>query len=188
LTIAQSVLLLDRDALHHDGIVERAVRNYPRGVTVEANVRIPLTRRDKQWFWLCLLEGDPPPHPEAGFEWVEFRTRQSACFRYPNANLGRFDASLGHLVVGSGPTLTIDLDPHLPSSDWFQVGLQARPDGAVSEYLNQAYVGAAPLRLVDMESSPLRVVLIGSSWETEALVKNLRVWEGARYAAGAIER
>ena len=77
--------------------------------------------------------------------------------------------------------MTVDLEPHLPSDDWFEVALQFRPDGVVSAWVNREHVGTSPLHLHELETTRWRLQLIGSSWETEVLVRNLRVWEGARY-------
>ncbi len=175
-----SVLLLEGDALYHDGLITREAHAFPRGVTVELEFRLPVNRRDKQWLFVCLVDGDLPDDPDAGFEYGDLQLRQRSCFRYPNTNLGNFDASKGILFARHQAVRTLDLSRHLPSDDWVHLTLEMRADGRTSAYLDREYVGTAPLHAANTPGSRWRILLFGTTWETETLVRNLVVWDGIR--------
>jgi DNA-binding SARP family transcriptional activator len=201
----ERVVLLAGDALHLDGILSREARAFPRGATVEVEFRLPLTRRDKQWFLLCLFDGDVAQGREAGAgrDWASGRDggaardvtaggdrvdltgaeiRDRPCLRYPRGELARFDPGALELRATSQfPGTKLDASHRLPSSDWVHVALGLRADGHLSAYLNRELVGSAPVRVQNGPDTRWRVLLLGSSWETEVLVRNLTVWEGLRY-------
>lgn len=178
----ERVLNLAGDALYRDGITTRRARSYPRGVTVELEFQLPLTRRDKQWFFLCLLESELPPDPDEGFERADLDRDQEICVRYPFGLLVSMDPAAADLRVVQGfPSKRLELNEPLPNDDWTHLAVQMRADGEVSVFVNRELVGTSPLRARNDTDTRWRILLIGSSWETEALARDLYVWEGPRY-------
>jgi DNA-binding SARP family transcriptional activator len=177
---SESVLLLDGDALYYDGLMGRKSFALPLGGTLEAEVRIPLTRRDKQWIFLCLVESEPPAS-DTGIELMDLPITQRSCFRYPAGALGSMRADQATIHARSAPNRTTVVSPHFPSDDWVHVAMQMRPDGETAFFVNREGVGTAPLRAENGPGTEWRVMLLGASWETQVLVRNLRLWEGTSY-------
>ncbi len=176
----ESVLLLDGDALYRDGVITRDPVTMPRGGTVELEFRMALTRPDKQWFHLCLVEGELPPEPDEGFELVEIQVAQMPCVRVPNGQFSRLDREAFRIVPEPGfADLTFRAPDHLPPDDWTQIALQLRPDGTLEVLLNRTPMATSPIR-VEPDTS-WRILLIGSSYETEVLARNVSIWDGPRY-------
>ncbi|TVR59262.1 MAG: hypothetical protein EA422_15275 [Gemmatimonadales bacterium] len=205
----ESVVLLDGDALYRDGVISAEAWPFPRGLTAEVEFRLPLTRTDKQWFFLCLAETDLPSASRggsgggsgaggsgagsgggsgggltgaSGFEHHDLPMRQEACFRYPRGFLSTFDPTRGTFEVATGfPQVGVDLSAHLPTDDWAHAALQMRADGTLTLLVNRTPVATSPLRLRNGANTEWRVVMYGSSWETEALVRNFTLWDEPRY-------
>lgn len=176
----QSVLLLDGDALYWDGIITAQAWQFPRGLTAEVEFQLPLSRNDKQWFFLCLAEVSLPM--SGSFERRDLPMRQEACFRYPSGSLSTFDPAKGTLEVAPGfPRMDMDLSPHLPTDNWTHAALQMRADGTLTLLVNRTPVATSPLRMRNGPDTEWRVMLLGSSWETEALVRDFTLWEEPRY-------
>lgn len=180
--VVGSYLLMPGDALYLDGIVTREAVALPRGGTLEAEFRLDLTRRDKQWFRICLLEGELPEDPESGFEHGEIHRIQDPCIRYPNGQFSEFREGHVRLTAVRGfPYQHVDAQPHLPSDDWRHVALQLRADGELTLLVEREPVATAPVRVDNSEGTRWHVLLIGAAWETELHVRNLRLWDGPRY-------
>lgn len=177
----ESVVLLDGDALYRDGIISAHGRPFPRGLTAEVEFRLALTRSDKQWFFFCLVDAQLPDQ-----EAIEHRNlvnhNQEACFRYPHGLLSTFDGTRGTFEISSGfPTVSVDLSAYLPTDDWTHVALQMRADGTLTLLVNRTPVATSPLRLRNTADTEWRVAMYGSSWETEALIRNFTLWDEPRY-------
>ncbi len=176
----ESVVLLAGDALYLDGIITAEDWAFPRGLTAEVEFRLPLTRRDKQFFFLCLVEVQLPT--QGTFERRELPTPQEACLRYPRGLLSSFDPTRGTFTVAAGfPQMVVDLSDHLPTDDWTHAALQMRADGTLTVLVNRTPVATSPLRLRNTADTEWRVALYGSSWETEALIRNFTLWDEPRY-------
>lgn len=176
----ESVVLLAGDALYWDGIMTAEDWASPRGLTAEVEFRLPLTRRDKQFFYLCLVEVQLPTH--GTFERRELPKRQEACLRYPRGLLSTFDPTRGTFAVASGfPQVAVDLSASLPTDEWTHAALQMRADGTLTVLVNRTPVATSPLRLRNTADTEWRVALYGSSWETEALIRNFTLWDEPRY-------
>lgn len=154
----------------------------PRGATLEAEFRLEINRGDKQWFFLCLLDGDPPPEADDGFEISDLAERQRSCFRYPAGSQSSLASDRGYFYADRRfSPLNVEIPGPLPTDDWTHAALQMRVDGRLSLYLNHIYVATHPLRLYNADDTRWRVLLLGSSWETDALARSVTLWEGERY-------
>ena len=60
------------------------------------------------------------------------------------------------------------------------MGLQVRQDGYAQLYLNRELVHSTQVRIPDFNERRWRVMLQGSSVDTELLVRDLVVWPRAR--------
>jgi len=116
------------------------------------------------------------------FERRDLPMRQETCFRYPSGSLSTFDPAKGTLEVAPGfPRMDMDLSPHLPTDNWTHAALQMRADGTLTLLVNRTPVATSPLRMRNGPDTEWRVMLLGSSWETEALVRDFTLWEEPRY-------
>jgi DNA-binding SARP family transcriptional activator len=178
----EQVLLLPGDALYRDGILSREARRFPRGLTAEVEFRLPLNRRDKQWFFLCLVESELPPDPDAGFELHDLPSLQQPCLRYPEGRLDTFDpTSVSATVVPGFAPMRLHVSDTLSTDDWTHLALQMRADGTLTYFVNRTPVGTSSIRVDNDPEVEWRILILGSSWETEALARNLLVWDGPRY-------
>ncbi len=85
-------------------------------------------------------------------------------------------ASLSYEVVVS---------PHLPSDDWVHLALQVRPDGFATVFVNREMVFQSEIRLEGHATAGWKIELAGASVDTELLIRNLTLWRGERFEAGA---
>lgn len=172
-------LRLRGDAKYNDGVVLLRPVPIERGLTVELEARLPLTRVDYQDLELCVV-GAPPGDVER--ETGHFRRPpvQRACLVYPVRNGSRFNPSSVGLNVSENPLLEAFLDS-VPGDRWFHVALEVRPDGGVSAYLDREKVLEAPVHL-RLEEVPLWTVMIAArTVGTTAHVRNLAAWTEPRY-------
>lgn len=171
----EPALELRGDGSFADGLLSKRFWDAQKGLTVELQFWMKLSRTDHQWIGLCLVEG---PHPSPGESTLEFppRFRQSQCFHYPGGELDRFDSR----AVTLGDYLRRFPDV-LPTDDWVHVGIQLDSDGETAFLLDRRIAFTLPT-LVDVgPGTRWRVMILGASEDTELLVRDLRVWEGARY-------
>lgn len=178
----QSVLLLAGDAMYYDGITTREALALPRGGTLEAEFSVRLTREDKQWFWLCLLDGGLASTDAHRIDYDEITIRQRPCVRFPIDSFSRLRSDgLSYTTQRWGGRLIVPTPDQLPTTDWTHVALQFRPDGELSIWVNREHAFTAPLHIENDPDTRWRALLVGASVDTEVLVRNVRLWDGPRY-------
>jgi hypothetical protein len=175
------VLSLNGDGSHHDGIMSRRAFALPRGAMLELEFRMAVTRRDRQRVIVCLEQTSPPASGELA-ELGNWLRHQTACVGYPHGELVKFRP--GEVVFGAnGAAAGVALPGELPPTDWTHLGLQVRPDGEVSLFVNHRRVAVAALRLDLGRDAVWRVNIGGSAVDTEALVRNVLLWDGPHFLA-----
>lgn len=205
----EPVLEMRGDGRHWDGILLREALPGMRGMTVELELRLLLTGRDRQWFRLCLFDGNLPGalveparedrSPEGGegsarteatdVYALRAEARQHPCLVYPN-HLGsrsvvdRTSVRIQHLLY---PNIFFPLSEPIPqnNSNWVHIALQLRADGELRVFVDRQAVGTSPILLRNDPDTRWRVGIFGAAVETEAYIRNLAVWEGVRY--GGVE-
>jgi hypothetical protein len=179
----ESVLELLGDGIYEDGILLREGLSGHHGVTLEAEVRLRLTRRDRQRVRICLFDGEVPELAEnRALEIFELRVRQMPCVLYPTGELAFQDTTRIRVRVHPSPvTGTIDVSEHLPFSEWTHLALQVGVDGNLEVLVNRDPVYTSPVRLFRDPPPQWRVLLLGSAVDTRVFVRNVAVWPGLRY-------
>ena len=177
------VLSMEGDALYRDGILTRDPILLPRGGTVEVEFRLALTRHDKQWFRLCLVDSALPHAPTdfdaPGLEWEGLSPRQAPCIRYPLDQFARMEDDGVEIQVQRGfGNHRAPAPGLLPSDDWVHLALQLRADGELSVWVEREHVFTGPVHLDTAPETGWRVAILGASYETELFVRDLRVRDG----------
>lgn len=172
-------LFLAGDGNSTDGLISRDTFALPRGATLEAEFRLPLSRSDGQQFVIGLGTGylDDRGDPSRSDDWVWTAEAEAG---YPLGDLQRADSTSLVLTV-DGADAVFSVPPHFTSSEWTHIALQVGPDGDVSLYVNREYVGSGLVRLPMRAGEAWRVILHGASVDTRLLLRNLVLWDGARY-------
>src|SRR5690606_27069407 len=149
----EPAVILAGDGNSTDGLISRDTFALPRGATLEAEVRLPLSRSDRQQFVIGLGAGY---HDDGGdLSRIDDRVwTAEAEAGYPLGDLQRADSTSLVLTV-NGANAVFSVPPHFRSSEWTHIALQVGPDGEVSLYVNRQYVGSGLVRL------PMRA---GAAW------------------------
>lgn len=178
-----NVLDFGGDGRYRDVIKSREVFSLQYGATLELEARLPLNRRDKQRFSVCLQEvrpGESGSGTEGEVEWVV--VGRDFCVQHPVGMLSKYRDDL--IFVRGAPYRVaheVDATPHLPSDDWIHVALQVRPDGIGSVILNREVVFETSYVLTGHDTSLWTITLDGAGVDTELLFRDITLWRGARY-------
>lgn len=199
------VLQLRGDGRHWDGILLRDPLPGMGGITVELDLKLPLTGRDRQWFRLCLFDGDlPDAVVDLGEEDHEVEkgadeegtgvtdvhslraaARQKPCLTYPNHQGSRsiVDRSTVRLNNILPPNVYFTLPEPIPleNKEWVHLVLQLRADGELRVLVDRVLVGTYPFLFRNEPETRWRVGIFGAAVETESFVRNLMAWDGSRY-------
>ncbi|MCA9739481.1 MAG: AAA family ATPase [Gemmatimonadetes bacterium] len=157
-----------------DGMRSRSSFRSARGLTLEARVRLPLTRRDRQRWELCLLP-DYAPAP----------TDAQVCLTYPTDELSKFDDLHATVRHQSGQPRFVPA-PELADGDWHHVALQVRADGEISAVVDRRVRRTARYRFPVGSEHDWRVLIAGHSVDTELHVRDLVLWQGIRYGVDGV--
>jgi DNA-binding SARP family transcriptional activator len=208
----EPVLELRGDGRYWDGILLKPPLPGARGLTVELELQLLLTGRDRQWFRLCLYDGrllgegaDPgEAHQDVGtaeqdgepevtdVDFLRAAARQHSCLMYPHyeasgAVLDRTRVFLDNLLI-RGISLPLPEPIPLESREWVHVALQLRADGELQAFVDRKLVGTSPFPLRNDREIGWRVGIFGAALETESYVRNLVVWGGIRYQVDESDR
>lgn len=173
------VLSLRGDGRYSDGIMTREPLVIGRGVTVELEFRMRLTRRAQQRLALALADVPGTERPPARLH----RTpRLSAVYlAYPASELLKFDPSTLGVSFRNGYEEHVRVPERLPSDEWVHVALQIDASGAVEVFVDRQPVLEPDIRLPTEAVESWHVVVGGAAVDTELFVRNLVVWESLRY-------
>jgi DNA-binding SARP family transcriptional activator len=141
-------LELRGDGRYRDYLQTGASYSLARGVTLEMEFRLRLTRTDRQHVALCLLEETP-----SGIRLARQGERRF-CFRYPYEENVKLRDDLGLVRAGDRDVdRPVDVSRWLPSDGWTHLALQIRPDGTASVFLDRELVERSEFQIgVDPES------------------------------------
>jgi DNA-binding SARP family transcriptional activator len=181
-----SVLFVHGDGNYMEFVASRESFEISQGATLEWDVQMPLSRTDRQRYYVCMF-ADPLeylPVPAGIALHSEVVRGESACWRYPSDENSRFDpleaaATIGPFSVGEWVRLPEDYS----SADWNRLSLQVLPDGSMEVYSNQALIHSTETTLSSMEGR-WRIFVGGVSVDTRLLVREVTLWSGARYGGG----
>lgn len=175
----RTVLHLRGDGSVSDGIISRESFRSPTGFTLEWEMKLPLSRTDRQSIGVCLARVDPPTAGDVR-NWSLWAPHSQSCFDYPKGYLARFRPDVGSLSTLYSPHL-FSTAPSLPSDEWVHAALQIRPDGTPAIFLNRRLVIEGDARLTGINEPGWRILMTGHSVETRLLVRNVVLWPSARY-------
>ncbi|MCU0649201.1 MAG: hypothetical protein MUF00_14475 [Gemmatimonadaceae bacterium] len=173
-------LLPNGDATYSSGVVARAGVPLGRGVGIEAEVEVPVTRLQWQNVAVALITGSDAM---IGTAFAPDRVAPGdaplfiACsVNYP---AGEGQSAADRLVVSGGQSVTIfGAAPEYARGVPFRIQLQALPDGrcvvAVDGKVLAVRQGAA------QPGALLRPHITGSAVGTEVRVRSVRMWTGVR--------
>jgi hypothetical protein len=171
-------LRLRGDEKYSDGLIYREPLPVPPGITVEAEIKIGITKYVHQNFVLCLRD----------IVWehtnIEIGTPASnaeACVTYPAREFEKMDRSRFALTVNPGRQVDFPAPEPIADDGWIHLALQVRADGLTSLVVNRQRIGTSP---VDLHTDPPRdwhILFHGTTVGTELFVRNLQVWPGERY-------
>jgi hypothetical protein len=172
------VLWLQADGVGLDGFRSRRSFDLSRGATFEAEYRLPLTRRDRQAFAICLSAQKDTLAGWTGHEASDVSER--VCASQPSGETARFDPASFVLSgrVFAAPLLRPDL---LPADDWTHLALVVAPDGHARLLINREEVAQLPYLLRLDPRARWHAKVYGRSVDTQLLVRNLVLWDGMRY-------
>lgn len=175
----ESVLSAGGDAVWLDAI--RSVQTFApdRGLTAEVQFRLPLTdRMDRQIIQICLVDGEAVvttnSGPGAG-GWATY------CVAYPQGELSSFARDAVRLHGWNKGWILGLPAPGLGGEEWNSLGLQLRPDGRFSAIVNGVEAGVFPEPVEVPAGARFNLLIIGRAEDTELLLRNVTVREGARY-------
>jgi hypothetical protein len=172
----ETALFLKGDGRYMDFIWSRRGFSLQHGTTLEAEFRLPITRKDRQRVGVCLEE---VPRGEIREPYEPNGAR--VCFRYPVSENAKRRDDLGIVTVGQSLWgYEVDVSTHLPSEEWVHLAMSVRPDGRVTIFLGREVVFLSEQRLAIRPDRVWRIQLSGSSVDTELLVRNLTIWRGER--------
>ena len=166
-----------RDGLHRDGLLLRDPLRLDQGVTVEMEFRMSLNGREGQRFQLCLQDIPLADRTAQRVDYERLPINGYTCLMHPEPRDGGESISLS----AGFATQRLHLPQYLPSDDWIHVALQVRGDGEVTLVVNREPVARAAVHLSRASDAQWRVTLFGAGYGSELLVRQLRVWQGARY-------
>lgn len=172
-----NLLFFPGDGRYRDFIESREAFSLQYGATLELEVRLPLTRMDRQRFGLCLKE----VRPEAGGRGYG-STGQAFCAQYPTNMLSKFRDDV--MVVSGAPKgvrYEVDVSRFLPTEAWVHVALQVRPDGIGSLLLEREPIFETPYVIQGHASSLWKILLDGAAVDTELHFRDVTLWRGVRY-------
>ncbi len=175
----QRVLHLLGDEKYQDGLVLRHAVPADHGLTLELEVRIPLTARDYQDIDVCLVAAPPDEVDRTTGMWSD--EDQAVCFRYPSRVASRFDATSVTFAVPENPELDAFFDEP-PGQHWFHVALELQPDGQASLWVDHHEVLTAPVHVAVDPARPWTVRLAARTVGTDVYVRDLAVWTEPRFS------
>ena len=173
----EPVLVIRGDGLHRDGLLLRDPLRLDQGVTVEMEFRMSLNGREGQRFQLCLQDIPLADRTAQRVDYERLPINGYTCLMHPEPRDGGESISLS----AGFATQRLHLPQYLPSDDWIHVALQVRGDGEVTLVVNREPVARAAVHLSRASDAQWRVTLFGAGYGSELLVRQLRVWQGARY-------
>ncbi len=180
-SLAGPMLALRGDGRYWDGIMTRKPLVIGRGVTVEVEFRMDLTRRSQQRITIGLTDA-----PDAGRLPVELHRppqRGAIGVQYPAAELLKFDPTALQVYFRNGYQEYGRVPDRLPGDGWVHLALQVDASGAVEVFVDRESVLETDLRLPIDTAEAWYVDLAGAAVNTDLLVRNLVVWEGLRYGS-----
>ena len=106
--------------------------------------------------------------------------RASAQFRYPRAEFDRFAPDEGSLNT-FGFEQKMRLTGTLPTGGWAHLAIQVLATGYAELVLNRRVVAKSVMRYPDAARTTWHACMFEASVDTQLLVRELRVFRGARY-------
>lgn len=174
----ETVLRIRGNEKYTDGLLFREPLSLARGITVEAEFMMHVTRPVHQNFGICLRDGDVA---RGNLDLGIFPFEKSACTLYPAQEMEKLDPSEISISTFPGRILNVRVPEALPSDGWVHLALQVRADGQTSLVVNRQRVAVAPVALDTRPSHQWVLLIQGDAIGTEIFVRNLAVWAGERY-------
>lgn len=179
MTDAGPAVDLNGDGVGADGILSRKSFDLTRGATLELDYRLPLTRQDRQAFGAGLVAfGKEPGEPLDRF--IDSQQEQTVLFLAPPGEFASFDPA--SFLFSSGGIAAQQRAPDaLPANTWVHLAIVLTPDGKGRLLLNHKEVAHLQYPVHLAPDVRWRVQLTSRAADTKLLVRNLVLWEGARY-------
>lgn len=158
-----------------DGLLLADPLDPSRGLVVELEFRLPLSRLEDEGLLVALIPALPPhllpPRVEEDLD----PARGGLVLRYPSGSgVKRRPDLLEFVTVPPGVSQHLDA-PGLPTDDRVRLALRIRSDGTSSVEIGGAPVGQG-LAPLDLSRHPRWHLLVtGASADTDALVRSLRI-------------
>lgn len=175
----EPALRLGGDEKYADGLVLRRSIGAGTGLTVEMEMRAPITQNDYQNFVVCLHAREDPEVVDRGTgQWST--PAPAVCVMHPTTSgpLRNF-REITYGAYGN-PTIVKEM-PTPFGARWFHLAIQLRPDGVASFYLDHRLAAELPVPL-DLQSFPAWTLQINArTVGTEAHVRTLSIWTEPRF-------
>lgn len=173
------VLSLPGDGRYRDFLESMEVFSLQYGATLELEVRLPLSREDKQRWVVCLNE---VRREEGGGRETYVSTGQAFCAQYPSGILSQFrDEEVVVYGAPRGVEYGVDVSRVFPTDDWVHLALQVRSDGIGSLVVDREPLFETPYMIRGHASSLWRILLEGAAVDTQLLFRDVTLWRGVRY-------
>jgi hypothetical protein len=171
-------LRLRGDEKYSDGLIYRESVSVAHGITVEAEIKIGITKSVHQNFVLCLRD---LVWEETDLEIGTPASNAEACVTYPAREFEKMDRSRFALTVNPGRQVDFSAPAPITGEDWIHVALQVRADGLTSLVVNRQRIGTNPVGLYTDPPRDWHLMFHGTTVGTELFLRNLQVWPGERY-------
>lgn len=176
----RAALQLVGDGRYMDGIIARKPWVSKRGMTVEFELRMPLTSRERQSFDFGLVAAEPPADTEAAHTYSQWSVDYDLHLGYPAYKLQKWSDRTLRFFSRAGEDRVVEIPADVDFSQWVHVAIQVRADGMASLWLDRRKVAEIPMPL-DFLDRPLRPVILAGTVGTEGFIRDFAWWTEARY-------
>jgi DNA-binding SARP family transcriptional activator len=175
----EQVLHLKGDEKYTDGIVLRSPLSLSRGITIEMEFKMNVTRTVHQSFGFCIRDTNPEEvdREQGGFP----NSGAEVCIRYPAQEFEKLDLTEASIWVTPGRKRRVRAPESFPPDDWTHLALQVRADGEATLVVNRQRLVSNPIRLHTPPESRWTLIVEGDAIGTDIYVRNLTIWLGERY-------
>jgi DNA-binding SARP family transcriptional activator len=167
----EGVLVIPGDGNYNEGVMTKEAFALPRGGMVEVEFMLSLTRDDRQFFSLALMQADlvPGRDPRQHHGWM---VRESLGINYPIQG-----TRTGVGIESSNIPKSLPNTPMIQPNQWNHFAIQIQPDGYASYFINRQRVHRSPVRVDNAPGAKWRLNVAGSGFATKLYVRNLVLWE-----------